>query len=479
MFSDAKGNEMNVRVKSVLAVAAVAIVSIWAAGAPEKVPQPKEGTSRLVAVREVPALRMCEWEQPAAASPALMASLQQENPLAALPRTAASLLMAPFQAQGMTEADWEKAVPASLRRRGDLFEPQRNGNSVRVRTIADTYPTYTAVGVNLQTDEVFLQDNNLWSYRVFNRLDNTPAGAEMTRPKRIVQGPATNIQFNNGIYIDQKDGKVYSVESDTGDKMVAFAGESSGDVTPRILHTPHRVYSIAADEVKDELYMTVEFPPQIVVYRKQAAGEEQPLRRIRGDRTLLETPHGIAIDQKNRLLFVNNWGQGINFDDAESGVQGTGRFNPPSITVYSLDAEGNAPPLRVIQGQKTQLNWPGNMAFDQEVSELYVANDVGHAVLVFNGLTSAKGDVPPARVIKGDKTNLFYPTGVFVDAKHQELWVSNLGSSSVNVFPLKADGNVTPLRTIRSAPQGHRSLTFGRPAAIAYDRNREEILVPN
>jgi hypothetical protein len=108
--------------------------------------------------------------------------------------------------------------------------------------------------------------------------------------------------------------------------MVVFAGESNGDVTPRVLHTPHRVYSIAADESRDELYMTVEYPPEIVVYRKLASGEEQPLRRIKGDRTGLETPHGIAIDQKNRLLFVNNWGQGINFDNAPSGQPGTRAF---------------------------------------------------------------------------------------------------------------------------------------------------------
>jgi 6-phosphogluconolactonase (cycloisomerase 2 family) len=435
--------------------------------------------SRLVSIHEVPALDKCEWEEPAA--PDLIASLQPENLFAALPGRAASFLLSSSQRQGlgMTEADWEMAVPDSLRRRGDLFHPQREGKSVRVRTIADMYPTYTAVGVNLQTNEVFLQDNNLWSYRVFNRLDNTPPGAEMTQPKRIVQGPATHIQFNNGIYVDQKTGEVYSVESDTGDKMVVFSGESNGNVTPRILHTPHRVYSIAVDEDKQELYMTVEFPSEVVVYRKQATDEDKPIRRIKGDDTKLETPHGIAIDQKNRLLFVNNWGQGMDYDQDPEGKLGSGKFNPPSISIYSLDADGNTPPLRVIQGDRTQLNWPGNMSFDQEAGELYIANDVGQSVLVFSGLTHAEGNVAPTRVIKGDRTHLVYPTGVFVDTKNQELWVSNLGSSAANVYPLKANGNVPPLRTIRSAPSGHRSLTFGRPAAIAYDRNRQEILVPN
>jgi len=163
----------------------------------------------------------------------------------------------------------------------------------------------------------------------------------------------------------------------------------------------------------------------------------------------------------------------------ETGNLGSGRFNPPSITVYSLDASGDAPPLRVIQGDRTQMNWPGNLSVDQDTGDLYVANDANQSVLVFSGMTYQRGNVPPSRVIKGDKTGLTNPTGVFVDAKHQELWVANLGNSSSTVYPLKANGNVPPVRIIRSAPREHRSLTFGRTAAVTYDPNRQEILVPN
>src|SRR5438046_10749605 len=67
-----------------------------------------------------------------------------------------------------------------------------------VRTIRDTYPTYSFVAVDNQHDEVVLQDLNLWSIRVFNRLENTPPGAPPSVPKRLIQGPKTDIQFNNG-----------------------------------------------------------------------------------------------------------------------------------------------------------------------------------------------------------------------------------------------------------------------------------------
>ena len=78
-----------------------------------------------------------------------------------------------------------------------------------------------------------------------------------------------------------------------------------------------------------------------------------------------------------------------------------------------------------------------------------------------------------------DKTRLRNPTGVFLDRKNQELWVSNLGNASATAYPLMANGNIAPERIIRSAPEGKRSLLFGRTAAVAYDSRREQLLVPN
>ena len=277
------------------------------------------------------------------------------------------------------------------------------------------------------------------------------------------------------VSIDPKTSEIYSVESDTGDKMVVFPNNADGNIAPkRMLHSPHRVYNIAADETKGELYVTVEFPPEVIVYRKEAFGEEQPQRRIRGDRTGLDAPHGIAVDEKNRLLFVNTWGHASNFR-----VKGTGAFYPPAIKVYSLDADGDAAPLRVITGDKTQLNWPAAMKFNPDNGDLYVANDIGQSILVFSGASTAQGNVAPARAVKGSRTKLAYPTGVALDRKNQELWVSNLGSSSATVYPLMATGDVAPLRVIRSAPLNKKSLNFGRTAAVAYDNKREQILVPN
>jgi len=171
-------------------------------------------------------------------------------------------------------------------------------------------------------------------------------------------------------------------------------------------------------------------------------------------------------------LFVNNWG-----NISDYSIAGSGRFEAPSVTVYRLDADGDTAPLRVIQGPKTQLNWPGAMAVDPERGELYVANDVGQSIIVFR--ETDKGDVQPARIIKGSKTGLSYPTGVFVDTKNKELWAANLGNSSATVYSLTASGDAAPIRIIRSAPKDKVSLRFGKTQAVAYDSKREQILVPN
>jgi len=42
-----------------------------------------------------------------------------------------------------------------------------------------------------------------------------------------------------------------------------------------------------------------------------------------------------------------------------------------------------------------------------------------------------------------------------------------------------ANGDVEPLRIIRSAEESKRGVNFGRTAAVTYDPIRQEILVPN
>jgi 6-phosphogluconolactonase (cycloisomerase 2 family) len=342
-----------------------------------------------------------------------------------------------------------------------------------VRTIKDTDPIYSAVAVDTNFNEVILMDNNNWALRVFPRTENTPAGVAASKEKRIIQGPETDIQFNNGLYIDPVNGDIYSVETDTGDKVVVFPREADGNIKPaRILATPHRGFALAMDEERQELFVGVQHPPEIAVFRKQAANDEKPLRSLQGESTRLSDVHGVAIDTKNQRMYVANWGH-----VSDSRIAGTGRFEDPSISVYPLRADGDVAPMGVIQGPRTRLNWPAQIAIDPDTQDIYVANDIGHNVLVFRA--SDRGNVAPYRVIEGNRTGLMNPSGVFVDRKNNELWVSNFGNASAVVYPLNASGNVAPLRKIRSAPEGKVSLKFGKIEALAYDEHRDQVWVPN
>ena len=415
------------------------------AGTPRFAGKTAEAQPRLISIQPFPAMdgEMCEW-LPASAPQRLAFALQQDRP--ASPGAG----LAPTGAPSAADAD-----------------------RAPVRVIRDTHPTYSAVAVDPIRNEIVLQDENLFQILVYDRLANTPPTATLTEPKRVIGGSNTKIEFNCSLYIDPKNGDIYSVNNDTMDTMVIFSRDSRGNAPPsRELYTPHGTYGVAVDEEREELFLTVEHTNAVMVYRKSAQNDEQPLRVLQGERTGLEDPHGVAVDSRNQLLFVANHGNARN-----RGQGGGGRFELPSITVHPLSASGDTPPLRMIEGPKTRLNWPAQIYLDSEQGELFVANDADDSVLVFRA--TDQGDVAPTRIIRGPKTGLRNPTGVFVDAKNREVVVSNMSNHTATVYPRTANGDVAPLRTIRSAPQGKVALAIGNPGAVGYDTRRDEILVPN
>lgn len=400
--------------------------------APESAREPT-GFPQLVSVEP---LQMCASFSPAAAVP-LLAAFQQERGRAVVGRPSQTLERAPL------------------------------------RTIRDSFPTYSAVAVDVANNEIVLQDENLFQIMVYDRMANTPPGARLTEPKRVIGGHETKVEFNCGLYIDPKTGDIYSVNNDTLDTLSIFSRKASGNVHPdRTLHTPHGTYGIAVNEEAQELYLTVQHQNAVVVHRKMAQGEQKPIRVLEGAHVRLADPHGIGIDMKNQLMFVANYGNAKN-----NKLPGSGTFVPPSINVYPLKAGGDTPPLRVITGPKTQLNWPAHVYVDQQHGEVFVANDGENSILVFR--VTDNGEVAPTRALKGAKTQIKNPTGIFVDAVHDELVVANMGNHSATVYSRTADGDSPPVRTIRAAPSGKAALQIGNPGSVAYDTKRDMIIAPN
>ena len=342
-----------------------------------------------------------------------------------------------------------------------------------VRVIRDPHPTFSAVAVDPTNNEIVVQDENLFQIMVYDRMTNTPPRAALSEPKRVIGGHETKVEFNCGLYIDPKTGDIYSVNNDTIDTMTVFSRNARGNAHPdRQLSTPHGTYGIAVDEGAQELFLTIQHENAVIVYRKMAQGDEDPLRTLRGPRAKLADPHGLGLDTKNGWIFVANYGNARN-----QRVAGSGTFQPPSIAVFPIRAAGDTPPLRTIEGVNTQLNWPAHIFVDEERGEIFVANDGTDSILVFRVTDS--GNVAPTRVLRGPKTQIKNPTGVFVDKVNNELVVANMGNHRVTVYPRTAAGDTPPLRTIRAAPEGTPALQIGNPGAVAYDTKREEILVPN
>ena len=379
-----------------------------------------------------------------------------------------------------------------------LPEAQSNRPRNPIRVIHDRYSSFSSVAVDRVRDEVVVTDENLFQVLVYNRTDNTPPTAAMTEPKRIISGLRTEIEFQCGVYIDEASGDIYAVNNDTVDKLVVFDREAKGNVPPsRYIEAPHGAFGITADEERGEIFLTIQHDSAITVLSKTGGQGQSPLRLIQGARTRLADPHGIALDTKRELLFVANFGSNHLVDPNAGGenprgggrgkenwplsrsyaVRGSGKFNGPSINVYARDAHGDVPPLRVIAGSRTRLNWPTGVAVHSERGEVFVTNDTDSSILIFD--VEAEGNVAPIRVVKGPSTGLNNPTGIFLDTQYNELWVANFGGHSLTVYPITAEGDTAPIRTIRSAPTSEESLMIGNPGAVDFDTKRAEILVPN
>jgi 6-phosphogluconolactonase (cycloisomerase 2 family) len=353
-----------------------------------------------------------------------------------------------------------------------------------LRFIKDPYPSFSSVAVNSDANMLVVTDENLFQILEYDRRDNTPATARFTEPKRVISGPSTYAEMMCGVYIDPKTLEIYVVNNDTQNWMPVFSPDARGNAQPsRVLAAPHGSFAMAVDEEKQEMYITVQHANSVYVYRKQAEGEEKPLRVLQGLDTQLEDPHGLAIDTKNKLLFVANYGNAkASVPPPPGSPAGTrpvvyGKFEQPSITVYPLDASGNTKPLWTIEGPKTLMNWPSHLALHEGRQELFLANDADDSVLVFRA--TDKGDVAPIRVIKGPNTGIKHPPGLTLDTKLDELYIANMGKASVTVFPVTANGDVKPTRTIRAGPADRLALNIGNPGAVGYDTKRDQILVPN
>jgi len=359
----------------------------------------------------------------------------------------------------------------------------RGGDIEPLRLVYDPHPTYDGLALDPENGVVVMTDENRSGVLTYDRASGG-SSTGITEPKRHIFGPDTNMGFMAGVTLDPQRREIYAVSNDGGGLSV-FPYDAHGNVEPtRRLTPPHQAWGLSLSLARNELAVTSQQNHGFYVFRRTATGADLPLRSVRGPRSRLADPHGVILDDVNNEIVVANHG---NWTELRSyAADGplvidksytSGKFYPPSISVFGAEANGDVPPLRVIQGDKTQLNWPMSVAMDHERNEIAVANYGTSSILIFRRTDS--GDIAPVRVIAGPETGIVGPIGLGIDVKNNELWVANYGDHTALVFDRMASGSVAPKRVIRNAPKGTPTTGFTNASAGAYDSKRGQVLVPN
>jgi DNA-binding beta-propeller fold protein YncE len=356
------------------------------------------------------------------------------------------------------------------------------GNIPPTEIVADPYPTFDGMAVDSENGMVAMSDENRHGLLLYT-AESGNSSSKTTEPHGRVMGPHARLGFVAGVAMNPKKREVFVTNNDGGGVEV-FSYDAKGDARPaRSLTVPHQSWGLSFDVEHNELAVSSQQYQGISIYSGDDTGAVRPKRTIRGMETLLADPHGVFLDGGRDEVFAanhGNWTEMRSYAGDEPAFPGQyipGKFEESSIRVYKASATGNIPPIRTLQGKRTQLLWPMGITVDKERHELLVANYGNSSILVFN--IDAKGDTTPVRVISGARTGIVGPIGIGVDTKKNELWVANYGDHSAVVFDRTASGNVAPKRTIRNAPQGTPTTGFTNAASAAYDPKRAELLVPN
>ena len=382
-----------------------------------------------------------------------------------------------------------------------LLYAQARGDLSPIRKVQDPFPVFTDVAVDPDSNIVAMSDENRFSLRTYKRDADSNFVAD---PLSVITGPKSGVDFVCGVAIDPMNKEIYAANNDTASNLVVFKYTDTGEVPPtRDLTTaPTGTWGVALDLKNNEVAITIQHENKVQIYRRGASGEEKPLRIIQGPKAGLSDPHGIQIDAEHNEIFVANHDSyhevqagevnpNVAYADFARGVEAPrvarerqaelrlskGKFVEPSIKVFSRTVNGDAAPLRVIQGPRTGLSLPMKIFVDTIHNEIFVANSGSSSILVFS--RTASGNAAPIRKIEGPATGLKKPVGLFVDLKNDEVWATSPGEHTATVYRRTADGNAAPLRTLRGAPRGTPAPGIGNPGGIAYDPIRQQILVPN
>jgi DNA-binding beta-propeller fold protein YncE len=271
-------------------------------------------------------------------------------------------------------------------------------------------------------------------------------------------------------------------------RIAAFARVANGTMAPERVITgaatklARTVHGIAYDPVRDEIYVTNALADAVLVFRAGANGAEPPVRVIQGPCTGLVNPHAISLDLEHREILVSSLsarsiaifpmgaegnvtpiryirgpktrlghtvGMGV-----DTGTNVLVVANSEDVLFFDRTATGDVAPVGEIKGAHTGIR---DEPWEMEVRKgkifvaasnhlhlnLYAQVTIkpeyagGGAVppedpwlnpeLGFIGVWNVRdrGDVPPLAKIGGPFSQLVHPTGLALNPKDGEIYVTD------------------------------------------------------
>jgi DNA-binding beta-propeller fold protein YncE len=264
---------------------------------------------------------------------------------------------------------------------------------------------------------------------------------------------------------------------------------AGGDVPPtRIVSDPYpTLHSVVVDAEHDRVFVSDPNRHALWSYPRLAsskAGEAfTPLTSVRGPSTGMMFVAGVTVDAAAQEIFTV---------DNDIGDR---------LMVFPYDADGNVKPKRVL----TVPHRAWGISIDHARDEMAVSVEDPREIVIYK--RGASGEDRPLRIIRGPRTGLGDPHGVFYDGTNNEIVVANHGNvsgrqaapgdaperrsrqgsasdepvvggrfemPSINVYPGGANGDVAPVRRIQGSNTG-----LNWPMAIDVDILHNEIAVAN
>lgn len=280
-------------------------------------------------------------------------------------------------------------------------------------------------------------------------------GQVAANPTRVIQGPNTGLQNPFDVVTDSEE-RIYVANMGDppgrGSTVTVYRATANGNVTP------NRTLGLFESEpsLQKATSVAIRPRPEAVLVADQphpapgagqimefstTAGQDNPVRIIRGAATQLESVAGIGLDALQRIHVV---------DTRQARIL-IYRTAPPS-GIVDLPAEA------IIEGGATGLNNPIDAAVDAD-GNIFVVNrgsfnpGVRDASITVYA-AGAIGDVAPVRAIGvsgSPNANLIAPVGIAVDAGGR---IFLLQSSSLKIFAAGASGDPAPVQVISRTING-------------------------